>query len=150
MKREVQIRRAIPADLDVLCLLERQSFGVEAFSRRQIAYLIAHAKGLFLVAVREEALAGYVSLLARPHIGNLRLYSIAVVAAARGEGIGQKLLDEMFGYAQKQGFHEISLEVSVANTVAQALYRKNGFTVAERLPAYYHDGGDGWRMKKRI
>ncbi len=150
MKNEVRIRRAASDDLDALYGLEQRSFGDEAFSRRQLAYLISHAKGTCFVALHEEELAGYISLLARPYLHNLRLYSVAVAPSVRGRGIGQMLLDKAVDYARAQGLREISLEVSVNNPAAQSLYLKNGFTPVGRLTAYYHDGSDGLRMKRTV
>ena len=150
MKSKPEIRRAGAPDLGEIVRIEQACFGADAFSRRQLSYLIRLARGACLVAVVSGKIAGYISLLARPRIANLRIYSVAVAPQARGLGIGQTLLDSAVEYAREQNAREISLEVSVANSAALALYRKNGFAVVSRIPGYYHDGGDGWRMKRLL
>ncbi len=44
----------------------------------------------------------------------------------------------------------IRLEVRSVNTGAQELYRKLGYTVTQRLPRYYSNGGDGLLMIKSL
>lgn len=148
MKTRIEIRRAEPSDLTRIVRIEQESFGAEAFPRRQLAYLSSRAKGAFFVALSAGVIVGYISLLERPRFANLRIYSVAAAPEARGLGIGQALLDRAVAYARERNAREITLEVSAANAPALALYRKNGFAVLSRLPGYYHDGADGWRMKR--
>lgn len=150
MKTKIEIRRAVLSDLNEIVRIERESFGADAFTRRQLAYLLVWAKGACFVAATAGRTAGYLSLLERARYADLRLYSVAVAPEARGVGIGQALLDRAVEYAAERGFREITLEVSTANAAAQALYRKNGFAVHSRLKGYYHDGTDGWRMKRAV
>lgn len=150
MTTKIEIRRAAAPDLDEIVRIERESFGPDAFTRRQLAYLLTRARGACFIAATAERTAGYLSLLERPRYANLRLYSVAVAPEARGTGIGQALLDKAVEYAAERGFREITLEVSSANTAALGLYRKNGFATHSRLPGYYRDGTDGWRMKRAI
>lgn len=148
MKTKIEIRSAVPSDLGEIVRIETEAFGTEAFSRRQLLYLITRAKGAFFVALDAGRPVGYLSLLERPRFANLRIYSVATVPEARGLGIGQSLLDRAAEYARERNVREITLEVNIANTTALALYRKNGFSTTSRLPGYYHDGTDGWRMKR--
>src|SRR5215218_5402808 len=56
-----------------------------------------------------------------PPVRELELYSIYVLAAHHGEGVGQELLDAAVGSVPA------SLWVAKANPRAQAFYRRNGF-----------------------
>lgn len=150
MKTGIEIRPAVPSDLGQIERIERESFGDDAFTRRQLAYLITRAKGAFFVALITGKTAGYLSLLERSRFANMRIYSVATAPEARGLGIGQVLLDKAIEHARERNVREITLEVSTANTAALALYRKNGFNTVSRLPGYYHDGTDGWRMKRTL
>lgn len=150
MKTNAGIRPATPADLGEIVRIECECFGEEAFTRRQLRYLLTRARGTCYVACHGGAVVGYISLLTRRTAGNLRIYSVAVAPEARGSGIGQALLDRAAEYARKRKLREITLEVSIANTAALALYRKNGFGPVSRLAGYYHDGIDGWRMKRAV
>jgi len=55
--------------------------------------------------------------------------SIAVASAARGRGVGTKLLEAAFQAAADGGYQTIGLEVIDQNPRAQALYERLGFVV---------------------
>lgn len=147
-----EIRRAAPGDLDALCGIELGCFGTaaDAFSRRQLAYLISKARGASFVAECGGRVVGYLSLLARARYADVRIYSIAVAPDARGCGAGQRLVEQAVAYARTCGARTLTLEVSVSNDAALALYRKHGFEIISRIPQYYHDGGDAWRMQRGV
>jgi ribosomal-protein-alanine N-acetyltransferase len=44
----------------------------------------------------------------------------------------------------------VRLEVRTLNTPAQKLYESLGYTVTQRLPKYYSNGGDGLLMLKSL
>ncbi len=60
----------------------------------------------------------------------------------RGRGIGELMLLAMVERSIELGAHDVTLEVRVSNTVAQALYRKYGFEVVGRRPRYYRDNDE--------
>lgn len=146
----IEIRPALHADLDEIVAIENACFTDEAFTRRQLTYLIDQAKGGCFVATDEGKVIGYLSLLARPRYADIRVYSIATAPETRGKGVGSALLERAAEYAREGKAKTITLEVSVTNEAALALYRKNGFESIHRIPGYYHDGGDAWRMKLRL
>ena len=97
MNPAVGIRPATAGDLDAVECIERRSFPEgEAFTRRQLRYLLTHAQGASYAATRDGAVVGYISLLMRRTAQNLRIYSVAVDPAARGCGAGQALLDARY------------------------------------------------------
>jgi ribosomal protein S18 acetylase RimI-like enzyme len=57
--------------------------------------------------------------------------SIAVVAEARGQGIGSALLDALLALAREQGYRALSLSVRRENP-ARRLYERMGFSDAGR------------------
>lgn len=144
------IRRAQPGDLQALIAIEDRCFGVDAFSPRQLAYLIAHAQGTCLVLEVQGHVEGYISLLARRGAGNLRIYSVAVAPQAQGIGAGQALLDAAIAEARQHNLRAVTLEVRTDNTPAITLYTKNGFRPGKLLRDYYHDGADGRQMTLRL
>ena len=61
---------------------------------------------------------------------------------------------ESFGLSLA-GFHRrnvriVRLEVRANNTSAQKLYLSLGYSVTQRLPKYYSNGGDGLLMVKSL
>lgn len=150
MNNPIGIRCAVCADLDALCGIEQGCFADQgdAFSRRVLRYLICKARGACYVACDGEQIVGYISLLTRRGVRNVRIYSVAVAAQARGCGVGQALVAEAIAYAQRGEFAEVTLEVRADNASAIALYARNGFAPDQLLRGYYHDRSDGQRMKK--
>lgn len=150
MKPPVTISTASVEQLDAIEHIERGCFADDAFTRRQLNYLICKAQGGCFVAHLDRQLAGYISLLTRRSTSIVRIYSVAVAAQARGHGIGQALIDRAVAYAREQGRREVSLEVRTDNTPALALYARNGFVPDKLLKGYYHDGRDARRMVLRL
>ena len=66
MNPAVGIRPATAGDLDAVECVERRCFPEgEAFTRRQLLYLLTHAQGASYAATRDGAVVGYISLLMR-------------------------------------------------------------------------------------
>lgn len=79
MTQTINIRPATIGDLDAVAAVERRCFPEdEAFSRRQLRYLLEQAEGASYVACRGQEVVGYITLLTRRTARNLRIYSVAV------------------------------------------------------------------------
>lgn len=140
----VQLRDARPADLPALLALEAR-FPGDRLSARQFRHHLANPRARLRVAVGGEAVLGYHLVLLRQGSRRARLYSIAVDDAARGQGLGRRLLADAEAQARAAGRQGLRLEVRQDNVAANALYQAAGFQRLEALPGYYDDGGDGWR-----
>jgi N-acetylglutamate synthase len=75
------------------------------------------------------------------------VHGMRTAAAHRGQGLAGRVLAGLAIAAQQRGFDKIFLQVEQANTSAQALYRRAGFTTAWayvywRLPPKAGTGGD--------
>ncbi|MEG1621779.1 MAG: N-acetyltransferase [Alistipes sp.] len=141
------IRLAMAADLAAVVAIEYSCFDDDAFSRRQLSYLISKAQGVCYVAVVAGEVKGYISLLAHSRRTNLRIYSTAVDATLRRQGVGRSLLMQAICYAKKMQFASLSLEVKVTNSPALTLYEKLGFVCIGSRANYYHDGSAAWCMR---
>jgi ribosomal protein S18 acetylase RimI-like enzyme len=147
------IRRAELRDLDALVALENLAFAADRvrISRRQWSYLVRRASGATLVADEGGNGGGIHAALVLTHReggATLRVYSLAVDPAARGQGLGRRMLEETDRYARSLGLDRIHLEVAVDNAPALSLYAACGYRVQGRLSHYYGLGEDGWRMEK--
>lgn len=146
MKASAIVCPATAADLDAIEAIEQGCFDDDAFTRRQLNYLIRKAQGACFVAQLDHQITGYIALLTRRSTCNVRIYSVAVASKARGHGVGQALIDQAIAYARKQRRHKVTLEVRTDNTPALALYAHKGFVPDKLLKGYYHDGTDARRM----
>lgn len=146
-----RLRSARPSDLDALLALEQATFTSDLLSRRRMRHWIGAANGIFVVAVdTRDALAGYGLVFTRRDSRSARLYSLALAPAARGQGLGARIVGELEARARRAGFTHMHLEVAQANRPALGLYEKLGYARVRALPAFYEDGTDAWRMEKPV
>jgi len=145
-----QIEKAQKGDLSELFKLEQLCFGAEAFSRRQLRYLLTQANGDFLLTRSAGEISAFMILLKKKNSFGMRLYSIAVSPGFRGKGLGQLLLEEALRLAANAGCQYLTLEVSEGNDAAVSLYLRQGFEVFGERLSYYKDGSKALLMRKSV
>lgn len=85
------------------------------------------------IAERNGEFLGCVAIVAASEsIAQLRWF--LVTPAARGQGLGTRLLHEAIEFSRQSGYREIILWTVSALTAAARLYRAAGFTLAEQRP----------------
>jgi RimJ/RimL family protein N-acetyltransferase len=108
-------------------LRSRFEHGVE--QERAFLTQTAEQGNLFLLALLDDLLVGWVTLFRAPH--EFRRHTaelgIGVLRAYRGIGIGEVLMDQALRWAAGQGIEKVTLGVRAGNERAQALYHKLGF-----------------------
>jgi ribosomal protein S18 acetylase RimI-like enzyme len=144
------VRRARRRDLDALLELEQRVFATDRLSRRSLRHLLASASARVIVAEARGRLVGAAVVLFRRGTSVARLYSIAVVPAMSGRGVGVALLQAAEAVAAARRCVSMRLEVHRNNAVAIARYRKSGYRQFGSVPRYYQDGGDALRFEKPV
>lgn len=134
---ETTISHAGPADLDALAVLfdaYRQFYGQPtdvARARDWLRERLRFGESTVLVAKQGEATVGFAQLYAMFSSVHLArtwiLNDLYVDQAARRSGAARALLDAATAYARAQGAAGISLETTVDNAPARALYRSAGW-----------------------
>jgi GNAT superfamily N-acetyltransferase len=106
----------------------------EGWRERRDRYRAALDDGAMLfVADGPGGTLGYAFALPRPAPATLSIdrilevETIAVVAEARGAGIGTALMDAIESWARGQGIDHLSISVRTANDGARRLYERRGF-----------------------
>jgi ribosomal protein S18 acetylase RimI-like enzyme len=146
-----RLRPAQPSDLDALLALENATFTSDLLSRRRMRHWIGADNGIFIVAVdKSGALVGSTLLFTRADSDSARIYSLAIAKAARGQGLGARLIRELEKRSRKAGFKYMHLEVAHDNRAAIGLYEKLGYTRVRSIPGFYEDGKAAWRMEKAL
>jgi len=110
----------------------------------ELSNKIAH----YFVALLDSKLIGYIGLWI--YLREAHITTFAIHPAFRRKGYGKRLLHHAFEFARSKGCKEILLEVRTSNKVAQALYRKLGFSQIGLRKSYYSDGEDALVMKKNL
>jgi len=137
--------------LERLYEIEKQSFRNEAFSKRQIRYLLRDYNAISLVArVDGEIVAfaiGRMECEAEVQYGHI--FTVETVSAFRRKGIAQKLLRGLEDVFAKRGATESRLEVREDNFFAISLYQKLGYDRVGKIDGYYGNV-PGLYFKKNI
>ena len=79
-------------------------------------------------------------VLARAAGGEAEILTLAVAPAARGRGLGRRLLQAAIARARELGAETMFLEVGTENPAALALYARLGFAKVGMRKAYYGSG----------
>jgi ribosomal-protein-alanine N-acetyltransferase len=88
-----------------------------------------------LVVWHESTAIGFI--LSSMAGGQSDIVSIGVDPAFRRRGIASALIEQLLSDAARLGVETLFLEVETGNEGAIALYRRHGFEIAGRRPAYY-------------
>ena len=78
------------------------------------------------------------------------LDAIAVTDAARGHGVGRRLLAAVEQLARENGAHSIELVTADANVAGLDLFLRAGFERVRRLRRYYPRGQDAQLLRKGL
>ena len=136
---ELKIEPASIKLLDKLYEIEEQCFDQEAFTKRQIAYLLTDYNTIALVAKANNDIAGFI--ITQIEIENNTLFghiiTINVSSSCRRKGIASKMLQEMEIILKQKGIRECHLEVREDNSAALKLYQKSGYQKISKLEKYY-------------
>lgn len=151
----IHIRAYEPADLAELKRLTIEGFegiSLDQNVERQFGLLAGHdwkwrkarqvdedvaanPSGVF-VAEQAGRAVGYISTRLDRATGKGRIPNLAVDAAARGQGVGRRLIEHALDYLRREGMAFAMIETMANNAVGQHLYPACGFTEAGRLIHY--------------
>jgi len=138
-KMEIKIESASIRLLDKLYEIEEQCFDREAFTKRQISYLLTDYNTIALVAKANNDISGFV--IAQVEVENDRVFghiiTVNVPPAYRRKGIGTKMLIEIENLLKQKGITECQLEVREDNSAALKLYQSVGYQKIGKLENYY-------------
>ncbi|MCL5949648.1 MAG: ribosomal protein S18-alanine N-acetyltransferase [Candidatus Bathyarchaeota archaeon] len=136
---EVKIETATLKLLDQLYQIEEQCFDQEAFTKRQIAYLLTDYNTIALVAKANSDIAGFiiaqVEVEENTEFGHI--ITINVAPNCRRQKIATKLLHEIESLLKQKGISECRLEVREDNHPAIKLYHSLGYQTMGKLEKYY-------------
>ena len=121
-------------DLEQVMTIEEANFSVPWTETGFFTFLLREDT-LFLVAEEGEKILGYCGVVTVQDEGDIT--NVAVEKNSQNQGIGKKLLEEMFQRTQKAGVCRLFLEVRAGNAAALHLYEKMGFVQMGIRKNYY-------------
>ena len=147
-------RRCEPSDLIGVMEINMKTLP-EHYSDYFYESLLAEAPEAFLVAEKNGQHVGYIMCKTEFGFSNFKklgfvkkghLVSVAVLEEFRNNGVGSALVEESIKGIQNKQCDEFYLEVRCSNNEAVKLYERLGFSIKQRLRAYYRDGEDAYMM----
>ncbi len=151
LSQSYDVRPLTVLQLDECWRLDQRCFvDGEAYSRETFEYLLTAPESISYRAVVPEGLmVGFIVGLVEPdRTGHVT--TLGVAPEHRRCRLAHRLMEAIEeGFGRRQ-VSVVRLEVRSVNTGAQQLYRNLGYTIAQRLPRYYSNGGDGLLMIKSI
>jgi ribosomal-protein-alanine N-acetyltransferase len=153
-----EIRPASERDLPAIHALERDIFGVNAWSLSGLAAELEpetrrphddqRVMRSGVVAIEAGEVVGYG--MSRRSDDVCDIVRVAVSPRFRRLGLGTALAEALLGLAQEQGCTRAMLEVDAGNVAAVECYRQLGFSVVDRRTRYYSDGADALVMQRPL
>ena len=132
----ITLMKLHPEDAFQVAELEKMCFSTP-WSEKSIASELENDLALWLVAVENETVVGYVG--SQTVCGETDMMNVAVHPNWRRKGIAEQLIHRLITELKKMESTCLSLEVRASNAPAIALYQKLDFRVAGRRPNYYRN-----------
>ena len=94
-------------------------------------------------------MVGFVIGLVEPdHTGHVT--TVGVAPEHRRRSLAKRLMSQVEDGFRRRNVRLVRLEVRALNVPAQKLYQNLGYTITQKLPKYYSNGGDGLLMIKSL
>jgi ribosomal-protein-alanine acetyltransferase len=145
------VRPLTISQLDECWRLDQRCFiDGEAYSRETFDYLLTAPESVSYRAVTSGGImVGFVIGLVEPdHTGHVT--TVGVAPEHRRRKLAKRLMAQVEDGFKKRNVRLVRLEVRALNTAAQKLYESLGYSITQRLPKYYSNGGDGLLMLKSL
>ena len=138
---KISIQDALLTHLDRLYEIEQKCFKNEAFTKHQIARLLAHPNSVSLIAKGNHNIIGFIIGMIFHEKKKLtgHILTIDVYPSHQRMGIGSMLLKQIEKIFIGKGVNTCYLEAREDNVAALNLYQKLGYRKIGNLENYYKD-----------
>ena len=133
----MEIVRMNADHVEAVAAIEKECFGEDAWSVRSVSSELENKLALWLVAVEDGAVAGYVG--SQTVCNETDMMNVAVTADFRRRGIGKELVLALVEELKAMDSHSLTLEVRASNAPAIGLYEKLGFQQTGLRKNYYRN-----------
>jgi ribosomal-protein-alanine acetyltransferase len=135
---DIRLETANLQFLDELYRIEEECFDEEAFTKRQLAYLLTAHNAITLAAKDDRNIVGFI--IVQVEITDVKfghIITLSVVQSYRCKKIATCMIKEIERLLKQRGIVECRLEVREDNYVAISLYKKLGYQRIGKLERYY-------------
>jgi ribosomal-protein-alanine acetyltransferase len=145
------VRPLTISQLDECWRLDQRCFiDGEAYSRETFEYLLTASESVsYRIVTAGGIMVGFVIGLVEPdHTGHVT--TVGVAPEHRRRSLAKRLMAQVEEGFRRRNVRLVRLEVRSLNGAAQKLYQSLGYTITQKLPRYYSNGGDGLLMVKSL
>ena len=145
----MEIVKMNEAHVASVAAIEKECFGMDAWSEKSVASELTNQLSLWLVAVDGDRVAGYVG--SQTVCDETDMMNVAVTADYRRQGLGEKLVLALVEELKAIHSKCLTLEVRDSNTPARTLYEKLGFQqIGLRKNYYRNPKEDAYILRKEF
>lgn len=120
------------------------------YTKYTFDFLLSEPRTLSYRMITEtEEIVGFAFVMVKEQNAG-HITTIGVAPEHRRRGLAANLLSHLEGQLKNRDVSTVMLEVRVGNTGAQELYKRNGYTIVQRINRYYSDGEDCFLMMKAL
>ena len=120
------------------------------YTKHTFDYLLNEPRTLsYRMVTPSDEIVGFAFVMVKEN-NAAHLTTIGVAPEHRRRKIAERLLEHLESALRKREIGTIMLEVRVGNTQAQALYRRHGYNVVQRIAKYYNNGEDCFLMMRSL
>jgi ribosomal-protein-alanine N-acetyltransferase len=135
----IKVRDMRPRDVPQVVAIENAT-SATPWTRAMFLSELGRPGTLDLVADQAGDVLAYIMVSRYADVWHI--LNLCVRAPQRGQGLGGRMLDELFTRAGGRAHLGFTLEVRVSNEPAIRLYRRKGFLEHGVRPGYYSDNGE--------
>ena len=134
--------------VEAVAELEKMCF-CDPWSVHSIASELVNPLSYWLVAIENGVVCGYIG--SQSVLDGADMMNIAIHPDYRRRGIGYSLIEKLIAMLKERRVISLSLEVRISNESAISLYKKMGFAIVGKRPAYYRNPReDAYIMRKEF
>ena len=143
----MEIVKMNEAHVASVAAIEKECFGMDAWSEKSVASELTNQLSLWLVAVDGDRVAGYVG--SQTVCDETDMMNVAVTADYRRQGLGEKLVLALVEELKAINSKCLTLEVRDSNVAAITLYEKMGFRQVGLRKNYYRNPKEDARILRK-
>jgi len=143
----IHIRPATLEDIPAIEVIENSCFPADRRSSlRALQYsLKSKSQSVWVAVADRNEIAG--AMILYHHARSIRIFSIGVLAAFRGAGAGQQMMEKALTLARRAGCDAVTLEADEHDRRLTGWYEKFGFKIKKTLSDYHSPGAHAVHMR---
>lgn len=130
----IEIRKMLDSDIEDISLLEKRIFK-NPWSYESFKGALENDFSHYFIVKKNDEIIGYFGMIIV--LDECQIHNIGILSEEQNNGYGNKIMEFIIDYCNKNNINYITLEVREYNFKAIKLYEKYGFKKMSRIKGYY-------------